>query len=469
MRGSVSSYCPCRGADGRHLGNACPKRGRSGHVTWWFAVRLDTSDRDGRQLKRSGYLSRSEATVALEHVRSLVALAGDDDRLRRRIGDVIFERSRRRGALPTSAELGRRLGAGLDPATPSLTVGEWLTRWLASNRRVSESSRTMYRCRVEGYWRPHVGDIPLNRLRVEHIAGVLDWIRRRNAQIEEARAAGRPVPHDPLDRRGKIRVIGPATEKLVLAVLSTALNAAVREGLLVRNPCVQISLPEGERRAVRVWDPEQVAAFLRTSADDRLATLFRLVLLRGLRRGEVTGLMWSDVDLDAGVLHVRRSLAYAGPARGTRVGKPKTRSSLRAVSLTPGDVTALREHRRRQVAERLAAGETWRDEDWVFARPDGSPTPPWRVSNDFQRLARAAGLPVLRLHEGRHTAATLAWESGVEARLVSDQLGHSSTAITLNTYTHVRRARHDEAAERVDRLVFGDDDATGEAGQGSNL
>ena len=102
-----------------------------------------------------------------------------------------------------------------------------------------------------------------------------------------------------------------------------------------------------------------------------------------------------------------------------------------------------------------AAYDAGPDGGWVFARPDGSPVPPWQMTSRFRRRAEAAGVPVIRFHEGRHTAATLGLEGGVEVKLVSDQLGHANTGITQDTYQHVRRARHDAAAERVDELVFG--------------
>ncbi len=209
-----------------------------------------------------------------------------------------------------------------------------------------------------------------------------------------------------------------------------------------------------ERYDARVWSPEEVVTFVNGTEDHRLGALFRLVLLRGLRRGEVCGLKWSDVDLDARRITIRRSMAYAG-ANGVLTSRPKTKTSARVVSLDGGTVEALRVHRRRQLAERLVAGETWHDGDWVFARTDGTPEPPYAVTREFARLTANLDLPVIRLHDGRHTAATLGLEAGLDVKLVSDQLGHASTRITHDLYSHVRRAKHDEAAEAVSDLVFG--------------
>jgi len=297
---------------------------------------------DGRQLKRGGFATRALATEALEHVRALVALASDDPYLRARIADLVIERSRRRGALPTVDEVRRRLGAGLDPTAPATTTREWLTEWLATKRAASVGTRDRYAQVVDTYWRPHLGDVPLDRLRRRHATDVLDWIERRNAQVREARRTGTPVPHDPLDPRRVHRVVDVNTQRMLVTVLSIALNAAVDQQLLTRNPLARFKLPH-EDYSPRTWSPEQVVRFVGATADHRLGVLYRIVLLRGLRRGEVLGLRWSDVDLDAGALRIPRL-------------RTKTRAGARTVTLGPSDVDALRTHRRRLAAERLAAG-----------------------------------------------------------------------------------------------------------------
>jgi integrase len=124
------------------------------------------------------------------------------------------------------------------------------------------------------------------------------------------------------------------------------------------------------------------------------------------------------------------------------------------VALDAETADLLRRHRRAQLEERMAAGPAWRNEDWIFCRPDGSHVPPMWLLARFRELAIAAGLPAIKLHEGRHTAATLGLEAGVPLKVVSDQLGHSGIGITGDLYTHVRPARHDEAAERVAQLLF---------------
>lgn len=183
------------------------------------------------------------------------------------------------------------------------------------------------------------------------------------------------------------------------------------------------------------WSSAQVRRFLEATHDHRLHALWRIALLRGLRRGELLALRWADVDLDTRMLHVR-----AG----------KTKSAQRVVSLDAGTVAALHEHRRRQIEERVATFGAYDDHDLVFAREDGTPIPAHRVTFGFQRLARQHGF-----HDTRHTAASIALESGIDIKVVSDQLGHSTTRIALDLYQHVVRRLHDEAAERVATKVDG--------------
>jgi integrase len=433
---------------------------RDGRRHWYWAIRLDVTGRDARQVKRHGYGTRREATAALDHVRALLDVAGDNDAVRRTIGDLIVARSRRGGDLPDLDDARRRFGSGLDVGASVPTLREWCATWLAANRRARPSTRDVYDRRLRHWWLPTLGDLPVDRVRTEHVVEVLDWLDRRDAIVRAAVEAGEPVPADPRDVRTWPRPTGPQTRRLALAVLSMVLTGAVRRHLIVVNPAHGIALPGAEGRVARVWSPDQVAAFLARaeSVDDPLYVAWRLVVLRGLRRGEVTGLSWDHLDLDARTLRVELSLAGTSRTGGAIVGPPKTKRSRRTVSLTPGDVAALRAHRRRQAEARLLAGAAYvagPDGGWVLARPDGSPTPPHEVNRRFRAAAEAAGVPPIRLHDGRHTAATLGFEGGVDVKTVSEQLGHSRTQITQDLYTHVRRARQDRAAEAVDDLVFG--------------
>lgn len=191
-----------------------------------------------------------------------------------------------------------------------------------------------------------------------------------------------------------------------------------------------------------------------SSARSRLTGLYALygvVVLTGLRRGEALGLRWADVDLDEGVLHVRQQVVAVGTE--VRIGPPKTKAGERTVALSEATVAMLREHQARQRPERLMWGEAWHDSGHVFTYEDGRMLRPDHVTHLFRRLAKEAGLPLIRLHNLRHTSASLALAAGVPMKVVSDRLGHSSESITSALYTVVVPAVARDAAERIANVV----------------
>ena len=214
---------------------------------------------------------------------------------------------------------------------------------------------------------------------------------------------------------------------------------------------------------MRVWRPAKVRAFLAATADDRLSGAYRLLLSTGMRRGELLGLRWGDVDLDAGRLTVRRTLITTDVQRKGEPGyswsEPKTKAGRRPIALDPDTVRVLREHRRRQAAERLAFGPGYADADLVVCEPDGSIIHPKTFSYRWERAVKQAGLQAIPVHSGRHTWATLALEAGVNPRVVQERLGHAHVSITLGTYSHVDMSMQADAAARVAALVDGDSDA----------
>jgi integrase len=175
------------------------------------------------------------------------------------------------------------------------------------------------------------------------------------------------------------------------------------------------------------------------------------IAYRGLRRGEAVGLRWQDADLDAGVLRITQQIVQLGWA--TEVGEPKSHSGARTVTLDAGTVTVLRRWRATQDEERQTWGPAWQHTGLMFTREDGSQLHPDTVTTVFERLSRSAGLPPIRLHDLRHTAASLALAAGVPLKVVSEQLGHSSLAITADTYTSVLPAVAQAAAEAVAGII----------------
>ncbi|MFF5084293.1 tyrosine recombinase XerC [Actinoplanes sp. NPDC000266] len=244
----------------------------------------------------------------------------------------------------------------------------------------------------------------------------------------------------------------PSTLHRIRATLRSASNAAIREGLLRDNPARYVEVPSprrphalvwtaqrveawrqsGERPAVAAWTTEQTATFLGFMAKDRLAVLWWLIALRGLRRGEAAGPRWADMDLEAGVAMIEQQRIANG--RMVTVGPPKTAASRRLIALDRHTVRLLREHRRRQRVEQQAAGERWQDTGYVFVDEDGAPLHPDFLTRRVRHLVIESGLPPVRLHDLRHGAASLAHCSGVDLKTVQAQLGHSSIVLTADTY-----------------------------------
>lgn len=237
-----------------------------------------------------------------------------------------------------------------------------------------------------------------------------------------------------------------ATARRLFSTLRSALNAAVRERLIPDNPARYLKLPRGrrplavvwtkrqvqewrrtgERPVVAVWTPAQLAEFLSAIAGRPLFHVFRLMAMRGLRRGEACRLRWEDLDLDEGIAYVSRQLQQ-DPGGRLRPCPPKTESSLRAVALDPETVAALRAHRSRQGRRFAKAGIT--SLGWVFTREDGGPLSPSYLTDKSGGLVET-GLPPVRLHDLGHGAATLMLLAGQELKTTADQLGHSSVVLT---------------------------------------
>ena len=220
-------------------------------------------------------------------------------------------------------------------------------------------------------------------------------------------------------------------------MLRSALNTAVKRRLIPYSPAEHIELaPENPKRP-KPWTVSESQLFLDRVATDRLAPLYELMLTTGLRRGEAIGLRWEDVDLEGSALFVIQQITevHGHPV----VGTPKTKRGARLVPLDGETVSMLRRHREAQELERVAWGPAWNEAGLVFTREDGRLLRPEYATRHFQALAAEMGLPAIRLHDLRHTHASLALAAGVEMKVVSERLGHSQISVTADLYTHVSR------------------------------
>ena len=311
----------------------------------------------------------------------------------------------------------------------SLTVKEYLEAWLASKHALKPTTMVLYTEFTTNYLVPHLGQVRLLELRAHHLD-------RMYASITVG-MRGRPL--------------SPSTIRRIHGVLRSALNTGVKRRLIPYNPAEHIELaPENHKRA-KPWTPEQCQTFLQHIAEDRLANLYQLILVTGMRRGEAIGLRWQDVDLDSAFLSVSQQITDVNGR--SMVSTPKTRRGTRDIPIDDDTVAILHRQRETQNLERIAWGPAWNEAGLVFTREDGSPLRPEYATRHFQALAEKAGLPVIRLHDLRHTNASLALDAGVSLKVVSERLGHSQIAITADLYTHVNLGLGKAAAEQIARAL----------------
>jgi integrase len=223
--------------------------------------------------------------------------------------------------------------------------------------------------------------------------------------------------------------------------------------MLPRNVAEQASPPKQRTtQAFRTWSGAELSRFLEYVTSDRLYAAYSLAAFTGLRRGEVLGLRWRDVDLDRGSLSVSQTLIIVNYAM--RFSAPKTGAGRRAVALDASTVEILRSHRVRQLEERTNLGLAWPSpDDLLFTAIDGQPLHPGQFSDRFDRLVKGAGVPRIRFHDLRHTHATLMLTAGVHPKVVQERLGHANITVTLQTYSHVLPAMQEEAVSKFADLI----------------
>jgi integrase len=378
-------------------------RKRGSTWTWYLFIEPDPVTGRRRQRSKGGFRTKRECQEALNE--ALAAL---------------------------------RTGTFVEPS--QRTLGVFLVdEWLPTIRppKMRPSTWLSYQKNVERHIVPALGHLPLQRLTPAQLAASYRSL----------------LEHGRRDGRGGL---APKTIRNIHGALHAALKDAVRWGYVARNVAAATDLPKGMVPEMHVWRPEQLRAFLDHVRGDRLYAAWLLLATTGMRRGEVAGLRWVDVDLDAGRVSPRRPRVVVNYE--VVVSEPKTAKGRRSLALDPATVAALRAHRVRQLQERLAVGPRWQDSGLVFTWPDGRPLHPERFSRWFEQHARAAGLPKIRLHDVRHSYATAALAAGIPAKVVSERLGHANIAITMDTYSHVLPGLDAQAAGTVARLILGDAD-----------
>ena len=350
-------------------------------------------------------------------------------------GTVSVEGGKRKAFYGTTrAEVNKKVQAGLKSQQDGLpivgeqlTVAEFSTQWLKSIKpSLRPSTFTSYEMLVRRHVVPQIGRVRLARLTPGRLQGLY-------ADRLDAGLSATTVNH-------------------LHNVIHKALDQATRWSLVPRNVADLVDAPRPAHHEMQTFSPEQARAFLSAVSEDRMEALYVLAITTGMRRGELLALRWRDVNLDAGTAQVRATMQRVGDH--LTFSEPKTTQSRRLVSLTTTGVAALRRHRVTQAAERLRMGAAWDDIDLVFPNEIGRPLEGSNLlRRSFFPILRRAGLPRIRFHDLRHTAATLMLGESVHPKVVAEMLGHSQISTTLDLYSHVTPTMQRQATEALDAVL----------------
>lgn len=437
MKGSLYKRCKCRGVDGRELGSRCPDLRRADgsynpkHGTWYARLEADPDPDTGRRRmpRRGGFRTKDDAASWLDDIKD-------------------------------------KMARGVD-VTRRVTVADYLPGWLSGKADIAPSTRKDYSQHVRALWVPQLGRLEMSAVRRSHVEDALATLSVSDATRQRYRATLRAAFADAM-RDGLVTVNVAA-----LARLAAGKRPKARVWTDARMVAweVEYELRRASARAgggrvnefqlwhdmsarpspVMVWTPQQVGRFLDHAVDHPLYALYHLIAFRGLRRGEACGARREHLDLDAGVLTVAWQITTVG---GQVIeGKPKTDASDADVVLDSGTVTVLREHLVGQCERRREWGSAWVESGYVFTREDGSRLDPGKVTEDFERIAFSAGLPPIRLHDLRHSAASIMHKAGADMKVIQATLRHSNQAITADTYTSVFEDVDRAAAEAAALVV----------------
>ncbi|KUL31409.1 tyrosine-type recombinase/integrase [Actinoplanes awajinensis] len=476
----MASHTPfkiCRCKDphtGKPLRNNCPRLRRANrswnpaHGQWAYQLELPTTVEGRRRQLRpaTGFDSQADAQDEIDHVRRLLDLAGKNKKRLVEIADFLQHCRRTSGVLPDVETLRQRLGSG-SPLAGVLTVAEYLTGWI-KDLEVDENTRRSYAGHITVHLIPHLGDIPLDQLRPHHVQTLIRKIKERNDDIQQKRNS--PDPEVRKSVAGQ-RLTGEATRSRIRGTLRNAFNSALRLGVIagVPNPAALMKTPNPRSKPI-VWEPERVERWRATGevpgrvmvwTDQLLAEfldyaeinaadlypMLHFVAYRGTRRGESCGLLDAEVRLGKAEVSIVNQIAVHGQTPHHK--KPKSEAGNRDLILDHDTVAVLARYKAARNRRQLATGEDWPDTGLFFVRPDGRAWHPNSVSQRFRRLVKRGGFPPIRFHDLRHGAATIALEAGTDIKVVSEQLGHSSTTLTRDTYQSVTKTLHHDAAGAV--------------------
>ena len=323
-----------------------------------------------------------------------------------------------------------------------ITIAEFLQQWLEHKRsQVRPATLRSYEWHIRHHILPYIGHIKVSKL-----TPVI--LQKLYSDLQKApRKDGKP---------------GAVSNRSILhahLVLHEALERAVRWGLVPRNVCDLVDPPRPQKVDIQVWDIEHVNRFLNAAKDDRYYIAFLLAITTGLRKGEILGLRWIDVDFASKLITVRQNLSFVHGQ--FYFLEPKTAHGRRAVALSDPIIVALQRHRERQDEERQRAGTLYQDHGLVVQTELGFPVSPRTLDRSWYGLLKQCDVPKIRFHDLRHTHATLLLKQGVHPKIVSERLGHANIGITLDTYSHVLPNLQQSAIDQLSELISVKEDSPG--------
>lgn len=340
----------------------------------------------------------------------------------------------RKAAAAARADAMAAMNHGTYVAPREMTVGDWLDQWIDGHAlELKPSTAASYRANIARYLKPHLGAERVQSLSPARLSVVFRDLYERGGRD------GRPL--------------SPRTVEFARAVLRRAMSDAVLERIIPVNPVTGTKRPKVTKPKHQTWTGDQLRTYLDQAPAHRFGAMYAVAAATGMRRGELCGLRWVDVDLDAGVVRVEQSVTQI--SRDRILGTPKNHER-RTVGIDPTTVATLRALRLEQTKARLAWGAGWEGVGgFVFGWENGAPVLPDYVSKDFVTTQAGTDLPRLKLHELRHTHATLLLREGVPVHVVAKRLGHKDPSVTLNVYADAIPDDDDRAVEVFTRAVFG--------------
>lgn len=347
--------------------------------------------------------------------------------------------STRKDAERVLANLVKRHHDGDYRAPEKITLGEYLERWLPTQKQpLAASTFSSYQRNIRLHVLPYLGATPIQRLTPEDLDGLYAQLLNNGRRNQ----GGGPL--------------SPKTVRLVHSVIHKALGDAHRKGTVTRNVTDLADPPKLSTRArpkMNIWNADQLRTFLHLIQEHDLYAALYAKANTGMRRGEVLGLTWKAIDFDNARLSVAQTVT--APDYKIVVSDVKSAHSLRTIDLDERTIAVLRSWRKRQLENHMQTGVRTDDTGFVFARHDGKPIHPDYFSQTFERLIATTNLPRIRLHDLRHTHASLLLKAGIPVKVVSERLGHASVAFTMQVYQHVLPGMQADAAARFSKIVFG--------------